>query len=326
MGQSLTVVRDFLTSGDKKAKDDVLQQLLFLVNAADARLDKYESELKQDFLTNSVAGKTAIPGLRALRWERGYRVGVGRQATKGIGEIVDSFFGGSGEPDETLPNPTGTGATGTNSTGGQPGTKQTKWEDPKVTGFKKVVELALDVFLGNATVGQQEMKKFFIFVHHNAIVRIDVKLWRYNFQGRGVMAEADNVLAYIACTSVVKHDALEIDELVYLLSEHAGDENVNAYLAFLIYTWNNMKAIAKDPTRGASLPPIPKKHQVEIPSDDEMLIGLENEAPNSNIGLANNAAAGTSPGGNPEDKGHQQEDHGEELRHGELQGHDEGDD
>jgi hypothetical protein len=37
--------------------------------------------------------KRAVPGMRALRWERGYRVGVTHGASEGLGEIVDSFFG-----------------------------------------------------------------------------------------------------------------------------------------------------------------------------------------------------------------------------------------
>lgn len=35
-----------------------------------------------------------IPGLRAMRWERGYRVNVDHTTSEGgLNEVVDSFFG-----------------------------------------------------------------------------------------------------------------------------------------------------------------------------------------------------------------------------------------
>jgi hypothetical protein len=52
---------------------------------------------------------------------------------------------------------------------------------------------SLDAILGNANAGEQEEQKFFVFVHHNAIIRIDAKIWRYNFEGKGVMAQSENV-------------------------------------------------------------------------------------------------------------------------------------
>jgi hypothetical protein len=37
--------------------------------------------------------KKAVPGMRALRWERGYRVDVTNKVSDGLSEVVDSFFG-----------------------------------------------------------------------------------------------------------------------------------------------------------------------------------------------------------------------------------------
>lgn len=45
MGAEISKLRDMLLGGDKKAKEDVLQQLLFLVNAANSRLDIYQAEM-----------------------------------------------------------------------------------------------------------------------------------------------------------------------------------------------------------------------------------------------------------------------------------------
>lgn len=38
--------------------------------------------------------KKAVPGIRAMRWNRGYRVGVDRSSTDGgLGEVINGFFG-----------------------------------------------------------------------------------------------------------------------------------------------------------------------------------------------------------------------------------------
>jgi hypothetical protein len=46
---------------------------------------------------------------------------------------------------------------------------------------------------------------------------------RYNFNNEGVIATHKNVLAYILCISVVDHEDVTVDEIVYLASEFAGD-------------------------------------------------------------------------------------------------------
>lgn len=77
---------------------------------------------------------------------------------------------------------------------------------------KNVVSGSLSAILGNCNAGEQEEQKFFIFMEHNAVIRIDVKvcspsmtltflmayqtlqkIWRYNFNNRGIMANTENV-------------------------------------------------------------------------------------------------------------------------------------
>ncbi|KIJ30867.1 hypothetical protein M422DRAFT_176891 [Sphaerobolus stellatus SS14] len=224
MGQAIASLRETISAGDKAAKKDVLEQLAFLVNAANSKLDKYQGDLDEMFTDKESVQKKMVPGYRALRWERGYRVGVDKSASGGpLGEVVNAFFG-SGE-------------------------KEKDDNSPVLSGFKvniniKLIQGSLDAILGNANAGEQEEEKFFVFVHHNAIIRIDTKIWRYNFNGKGVMAESENVFCYIFCTSVVDHNALQIDELTYLLSEHAGDEEVEAYVDKLISVWTKIRSIA----------------------------------------------------------------------------------
>jgi hypothetical protein len=47
MGAAISALRDQILGGDKKAKEDILQQLLFLVNAANNKLDNYQADMEQ---------------------------------------------------------------------------------------------------------------------------------------------------------------------------------------------------------------------------------------------------------------------------------------
>jgi hypothetical protein len=251
MGQAVTTARDccVTTTLDKGVKAEekesahyVLEQLSFLVNAANAKLDKYQADLNEMWLDkNGTTAQKMVPGQRALRWERGYRVGVRREPVfrtqdgtsehkhdgepDGLDEIINVYFSaGVSGPDVTQ-------------------------KDIILNGFKKHVRTTLHYILENANAGEQEDQRFFVFVQHNAIIRVDIKVWRYNFNSSNVMANAQDVLAYIFCVSVVNHMDLSVDELTYLLSEHAGDLDVRAYVDYLLSVWRKIYEIKHEVNR-----------------------------------------------------------------------------
>jgi hypothetical protein len=92
MGAAISAARDEVLASQKANKKEILDQLAFLVNSANARLNKYEADLHECvsisslsgrvlmtqrnrmFVNRESAGKVSIPGHRAMRFERGYRV------------------------------------------------------------------------------------------------------------------------------------------------------------------------------------------------------------------------------------------------------------
>ncbi|KAL9935617.1 hypothetical protein V8E36_005194 [Tilletia maclaganii] len=92
-------------------------------------------------------------------------------------------------------------------------------------GFHKLVSGAMTAILGESEAGEHEMRKFFVYFQHNAIVRIDLRAWRYNIAVKGFFEKAENAFAYIACLSVVDTDKVTADELAYLTTEFAGDDD-----------------------------------------------------------------------------------------------------
>ncbi|KEQ93048.1 hypothetical protein AUEXF2481DRAFT_31505 [Aureobasidium subglaciale EXF-2481] len=216
----------FLANSDEK-EAKAREQLDILMKLADARLDSFEGELIAMFLDNGSAAKRSVPGKRALRFERSVRVDTSSEGSPGVEQAVDAFFG-MGD----------TGAKGA------------------LEGFKSVVKTGLKQILGDTSAGESYDKKFFVCIKHNAIIRVDMYTYRYNFSNEGVIASHKNVLAYILCTSVVDHNDLTVDEMVYLASEFAGDARTEyeAYLNGLIEVWRNLRA--HEVTVKAALPNI----------------------------------------------------------------------
>ncbi|KZT60137.1 hypothetical protein CALCODRAFT_150977 [Calocera cornea HHB12733] len=262
MGAAIATLRDTIVAGDKQNKQELAEQLTFLISMANAKLDKYQADLESMFMTENpkTSRRGGIPGYRALRWERAYNVTIEKDSkvlqTK-IGGIIDSFFGAK-----------------------DPKTGESEFNIQE--GFKTLVSGALDVFLGNGRAGEHEEQKYFIFMQHNAIIRIDVKLWRYNFVTQKVMGEQENVVAYIFCTSVVDHNNLQDDELLFLLSEYAGDHKMSDYLGKLVGMWTLIKSVtdeAKDPKTAPKF--IPEKKTpapIEAPSAPAVIAGVPDKS------------------------------------------------
>ncbi|RMJ12973.1 hypothetical protein CDV36_007367 [Fusarium kuroshium] len=199
MGQAITTVRDSLKLADEEARTKAEQDLDVLAQLCRSSLDEFEAKVDAKFLNPDTTQKIDVPGIRALRKTRYSNVIVKDAPNKSVGDAVDDFL----------------------STG-------TKTEDAVKEGFKKVVTSALRPFMERTEVGQHKEEKYFIYVMHNAVIRLDVMLWRWNFASKGFSNIYESSLGYLVCTSVVDVTALKTSEFVFLISEYAGDEEEEA--------------------------------------------------------------------------------------------------
>ncbi|KAF4990607.1 hypothetical protein FGRMN_8366 [Fusarium graminum] len=219
MGNALSV----LIASNKAADEDEKkkkEQLELMMKLADARLNTFQGELEKIFLDSESAMKTSVPGKRALRFERHVTVDVEETPGKSVENAVDAFFSTS----DTGPNGV-------------------------LNGFKSVVKTGLSTILGDSSAGESFDKKFFVCVKHNAIIRVDMYTWKYTFGSKGVIHVHKNILAYTLCISVVDHRDVSLDELIYLASEFAGDDDVGPgsgfaqYLETIMKTWSALNGI-----------------------------------------------------------------------------------
>ncbi|KAI8679848.1 hypothetical protein NCS57_00263800 [Fusarium keratoplasticum] len=200
MGQAITTVRSAIKLADEEARAKAEQDLDVLNQLCSSSLNEFEAKLEAKFLNQDAAQKVDVPGIRALRKTRYHKLIVKDEVkpSKSIGDAIDEFFS------------TGTGGSNTG--------------DAVKEGFKKVVTSALGPFMERTDVGQHKEEKYFIYVMHNAVIRLDVMLWRWNFAGKGFSDKYESALGYLVCTSVVDVSALKTSEFLFLISEYAGDE------------------------------------------------------------------------------------------------------
>ncbi|KAH8103436.1 hypothetical protein BXZ70DRAFT_1005856 [Cristinia sonorae] len=222
MGQTIAALRASIKEADAAAEEKAKQDLDILQKLVDAKLDGFEHQLNEMFLNPDSAAKTQVPGIRALRWERRSTCSVVEKPSEEVGGVVDDLFKiGDGNNKQAVKD-----------------------------GFKGIVKTALNVFLGNTEVGQFEESKFFVYMLHNTIIRVDLKLWRWNFSGKGFSDTHKSVLGYIMCVSAVSPIKLHTAEFVYLISEYAGDseENVTTYIKTMQKMYSVARAIKKGKT------------------------------------------------------------------------------
>ncbi|MDC6267020.1 hypothetical protein [Lysinibacillus fusiformis] len=93
-----------------------------------------------------------------------------------------------------------------------------KGKERVIEGFKSIVETAFDTLIGNSSMGEYE-EKMFVYPENFAIVRVDVKFYKYTFSSKGIIAETEKIFCYTMAKSIVDHKKLSVDELLYFVTE-----------------------------------------------------------------------------------------------------------
>jgi hypothetical protein len=175
---------------------------------AKSKLQLYAMDLKDTLagLASSNSDPVKIVG-EPVNFQESYNCNVSAQANDGIGNAVSEFFGGS--------------------------------SDDIKQGFQSLISVGLQTILGDTSMGESEQVQTIITMEHNAIIRIDTKVWRYNFSDQGIIGTLQNALCYVFCKSVVDHTKISLDTLTYLISQQAGDnqDSVKAYIKALREIW-----------------------------------------------------------------------------------------
>lgn len=196
-------LRELLDQSDEAA---IKEQLQFLINAAKGKLNEQKEKLEKVFLNPSAEEKIRVIPDTEIKWYDEYRCNVKQGASDSIDKVVDSFFTG---------------------------------EKGLVDGFKGLVKAGLSTIMGNESAGEFQENIYVVGMEHNAIIRVDISAWRYNYTSEGIIGHVKDVMCCTFCKSVVDHSKVRLDTLVYLISEQAGDDfdKLKDYITQLKEIW-----------------------------------------------------------------------------------------
>lgn len=196
---------------DQSNEAAIKEQLQFLISAAQGKLNEQKEKLEKVFLNPSAEEKIRVIPDTQIRWYDEYRCNVKQGASDAVDKVVDNFFSG---------------------------------EKGLIDGFKGLVKVGLSTILGNESAGEFQQNFYVVAMEHNAIIRVDIATWRYNYSSEGIIGKVKDVMCSSFCKSVVDHTKVRLDTLVYLISEQAGDDfdSVKKYIDKLKSIWELLKS------------------------------------------------------------------------------------
>lgn len=190
----------------------IKEQFQFLQKMADAKCAEFKAELEKMYMGDGTE-KTQIVGNRAMRYYMNQHVDIKSGCSEAIDNAVNSFFKGNA------------------------GLKD---------GFKSLISAGLQTAINSTSIGESKEDMFFVYPENLAIVRLDVKWYKYSFSNKGLIADCENVFCYTMSKSIVDHTKLTVDELVYLVSVMSGSDNseiVGKFVAELVSLWRMLEGV-----------------------------------------------------------------------------------
>ncbi|WP_285788995.1 hypothetical protein [Micromonospora sp. NBRC 101691] len=177
------------TGTDEKALQ-AKERMEFVKSAAEAHLQLAEDRISAMLhgTGGGISDLFIVPG-SVQNFQQGYTVSSGEQAAPGIDAAVDQFFSG-------------------------------QYKD----GLKTVVHSAIGVLFGDTTTGETKKDFYFVTMEHNAFIRVDVSFWKYYFTQKSVTEAMEQAFCYTFVKSVVDHRKVPLDTMIYLVSQHVGDD------------------------------------------------------------------------------------------------------
>lgn len=100
--------------------------------------------------------------------------------------------------------------------------------------FKKLISGALEDLINDTTIGEKQEDMFFIYPEYYAVIKLDVKVYKYNLSGNEMVADCENVFCYTVAESIIDPAKLKLNELLYLVSDMSGAEkNIEVVKSFI---------------------------------------------------------------------------------------------
>lgn len=185
---------------DQSQEQQTREQLDFLLVAAKAKLNVFQSEIDDIYRFPEKQQGIQVVGARAVASYREYRADVSQGVDSKVSELIDKFFSGT---EEGIKN-----------------------------GFIDVIKVGLNTILGNESAGEQEQHFFCVVPNGLVITRMDVKCWRYNYTSTGVIGKIKNAFCFYTSLATVNLKSLTPEEIVFFYQQLIGPD-IDKIKAFL---------------------------------------------------------------------------------------------
>ena len=94
-------------------------------------------------------------------------------------------------------------------------------------GAKNLILAGIDELLGNTSIGENESEDMIILWENNALLRVDVYYWKWNFSQKGVVDVAENVLAMYCAKRVINPVEVDPNVLVWAITRMCVKKGMN---------------------------------------------------------------------------------------------------
>ena len=85
-------------------------------------------------------------------------------------------------------------------------------------GAKELILAGVDELLGNNSIGENATEDMLILWESNALLRVDVYYWKWNFSQKGVVDVAQNILAMYCVKRVINPSEVDPNILVWAIT------------------------------------------------------------------------------------------------------------
>lgn len=210
-------------TGKTEQEQKLKERFSFLQKMAEGKTEQFKSDLKVMLSNKESVGALEIVGDKAFFYSGGQHVNISDSCDDAIMGAVDDFF-----------------------SGGAADVKE---------GFRRIVKQGLAGLIGDTSMGDATQEMFFVFPENYAIVRADVKAYKYNFSSAGVFSDnVENVFVYSMCKSIVDHRKVGIDFLLHCVVDMMSKggnppaiEEVKAFINELKACWKMLDDCDVDP-------------------------------------------------------------------------------
>ncbi len=93
-------------------------------------------------------------------------------------------------------------------------------------GAKELILGGVNALLGNFSIGENESEDMLILWENNALLRVDVYYWKWNFSSEGIVKVAQNVFAVYCVKRVINPEQVDPSVLIYVISRMCAKNGI----------------------------------------------------------------------------------------------------